>query len=106
MTPKMSDSRIMRYSSLSMVISVPEYFPYSIESPTLTYIGSSFLPVPTATIWPFWGFSLAVSGIIRPELVFSSAAAGCTSTRSAKGLNESFGIVFTFLVKYLFSKDA
>tara|TARA_B100002052_G_scaffold105385_1_gene97131 strand:- start:146 stop:283 length:138 start_codon:yes stop_codon:yes gene_type:complete len=37
-------------------------------------------------ILPFCGFSLAVSGIIIPEAVFSSAASGSTRTLSAKGL--------------------
>ena len=41
---------------------------------------------------PQCGFSLAVSGIIIPEAVFSSAASGSTRTLSAKGLK------FTLLI--------
>jgi hypothetical protein len=40
-----------------------------------TVIGSSFLPVPTAITFPRCGFSFAVSGMIIPPAVFSSAAA-------------------------------
>gem|GEM_PF-3231731 len=88
----MSDSRMMRYSLPSTEISVPAYFPYRTVSPTLTVNGSSFLPLPTATTWPFWGFSLAVSGMMIPKDVFSSAAAGSTRTLSARGLMLTFAI--------------
>ena len=47
--------------------------------------GSSFFPFPAAIIFPFLGFSFAVSGIIIPPAVVSSAAAGSTITRSARG---------------------
>ena len=56
----MSDSRIIKYSFPSTVISVPAYLPYKILSPTLTVIGSSFLPVPMATTFPFCGFSFVL----------------------------------------------
>ena len=44
------------------------------------------MPCPTARTSPCRGFSLAVSGMMMPPAVFSSAAAGFTSTRSANGL--------------------
>jgi len=55
-------------------------------SPTFTVIGSSFLPFPTATTVPFCGFSFAVSGMIIPDAVCVSAAAGYTITLSERGL--------------------
>src|SRR6218665_2715240 len=83
---------MMRYSSPSILISVPEYFPYSTRSPTFTVTGLSFSPSPTATTFPFWGFSFAVSGMIIPEAVFVSASAASTSTRASLGLK--FGELF------------
>ena len=56
----MSDSRIINNSFPSTVISVPAYFPYKTVSPTLTVIGSSFLPVPTAKEKPQKGKIVAV----------------------------------------------
>ena len=58
-------------------------------------MGFSLVPAPTATIVPFWGFSFALSGMMIPEDVFVSAAAGSTRTRSAKGL-----IVNLFIFKF------
>ena len=78
-----SDWRMMRYFSLSNSTSVPAYLPYNTLSPTLTTISSSLVPLPTATISPFKGFSFAVSGMMIPLTVFSSAAAGLINTRSA-----------------------
>ena len=60
---KMSDCLTIRYFLSSTVTSVPAYFPYSTTSPTLTSMGSSFLPGPAATTVPCWGFSFAVSGM-------------------------------------------
>lgn len=65
--------------------SVPEYFPYKTVSSTLTVIGFSLVPEPTATTTPFCGFSFAVSGIIIPEAVLVSASRGSTRTLSANG---------------------
>src|SRR5207253_9762852 len=66
-TPMMSSSRITRSSSPFTFTVWPEYFPNSTLSPGLTSSGinfpcSSFLPLPTATISPWSGFSAAVSG--------------------------------------------
>src|SRR3954467_14287326 len=43
-------------------------------------------PGPTATTGPSWGFSLAVSGMTRPEAVVVSASLAWTTTRSSSGL--------------------
>src|SRR5215217_353845 len=43
-------------------------------------------PGPTATTVPSWGFSLAVSGMTRPEAVVVSASLAWTTTRSSSGL--------------------
>src|SRR5690606_17753479 len=80
-----------------MLTSVPEYLPYKTTSPVLTVIGSSFFPFPTAITLPLCGFSLAVSGIIIPPAVFSSAAAGSIITLSANGLIFN-DIILYFLV--------
>src|SRR5690625_6150707 len=50
---------------------------------------SSKRPAPTATTSPSWGFSLAVSGMTRPEAVVCSASSGLTTTRSSRGLMET-----------------
>src|SRR3954447_1945115 len=60
-------------------------------SPTFTSSGtrlplSSMRPGPIATTSPSWGFSLAVSGMTRPEAVVCSASIGCTTIRSSRGL--------------------
>ncbi len=44
-------------------------------------------PGPTATTRPSWGFSLALSGMMMPPLVFSSASIRLTTTRSCRGRN-------------------
>jgi hypothetical protein len=44
-------------------------------------------PGPTAITSPCWGFSLAVSGMMMPPAVFSSASTRRTTTRSCKGRN-------------------
>src|ERR1051325_3581022 len=89
--PRISSSRMIRCSSPSILISVPEYLPKRIRSLTLTSRGvilpsSPCFPLPTATILPSWGFSFAVSGIIIPPLLFSSSFTRLTITRSCKGL--------------------
>src|SRR5580692_12305381 len=80
-----------RYSSLLYFTSVPPYLLYSTRSPTLTSTGtrlplSSNRPAPTARTSPSWGFSLAVSGITRPDAVVCSASSGRTTIRSSSGL--------------------
>jgi hypothetical protein len=80
----MSDSRMIRKSSPSIWISVPAYLPYNTVSPTFTVTGSSFLPGPAATTVPRCGFSFAVSGMMIPPAVFSSAGAGLKNTQSEK----------------------
>src|ERR1700688_2672228 len=62
----MSLSFMIRYSTPSILTSVPDHLPNSTRSPALTSIGislpaSSRPPGPTATISPCCGFSLAVS---------------------------------------------
>src|ERR1700753_2263696 len=51
---------------------------------------SSHRPGPTATTVPSWGFSLAVSGMTRPDAVVVSASLACTRILSSSGL------IFTF----------
>src|SRR6266404_4791875 len=74
-TPMMSLSFMIRRSSPSSLISVPDHLPNSTRSPTLRSIGislpaSSRPPGPTAVISPCEGFSLAVSGMMMPPLIF------------------------------------
>src|SRR5436190_19348989 len=88
----MSLSFMIRSSSPSSLISVPDHLPNRTRSPTLSSIGTSFHdssrpPGPTAVISPCEGFSLAVSGMMMPPLVFSSAFRRLTSTRSCRGRN-------------------
>ena len=61
-------------------------------SPTITKDGvtvpsSPFAPEPTETTSPSCGFSFAVSGMMMPPAVFSSASTRRTSTRSWSGRN-------------------
>jgi hypothetical protein len=56
-------------------------------------------PEPTATISPSCGFSLALSGMMMPPAVFSSASTRRTSTRSCNGRNMIFlKAVWRFIV--------
>src|SRR6478735_7134251 len=60
-------------------------------SPTVTSSGtrlplSSTRPGPTARTSPSWGFSLAVSGMTRPDAVVVSASRAFTTIRSSSGL--------------------
>ena len=71
-------------SSPSCFNSVPAYFPYRTMSPTLTVVGLSFVPFPTATTVPFCGFSCALSGIIIPDAVLVSASDTLISTLSVR----------------------
>src|ERR1700709_2749403 len=91
-TPMMSDSFMIRSSSPSSLISVPDHLPNSTLSPVLISIGislpaSSHPPGPTATTSPCDGFSLALSGMMMPPLVFSSGSMRLTTTRSCSGRN-------------------
>src|SRR3954463_7509607 len=63
-------------------------------SPTATSSGtrlplSSMRPGPIARTSPSWGFSLAVSGMTRPEAVGCSASTDLTTMRSSSGLMET-----------------
>src|SRR5450631_2587367 len=84
-----------RYSSPEYFTSVPPYLLYSTTSPTLTSRGtrlapeSSKRPGPTARTSLSWGFSLAVSGITRPDAVVCSASTDLTRMRSSSGLMET-----------------
>src|ERR671923_1328635 len=69
-------------------------------SPTLTSTGmrlplSSTRPGPTARTVPSCGFSLAVSGITRPDAVVVSASFAWTRIRSSSGLIATFVAVVT-----------
>jgi hypothetical protein len=86
-TPRMSLSFMMIRSSPSIFTSVPDHLPNRILSPALTSSGvtlpsSARAPVPTEMTSPSCGFSLAVSGIMIPPDVFSSASMRRTRTRS------------------------
>src|SRR5438132_12556447 len=99
MMPRMSSSRMIRYVSLSILISVPPYLEISTLSPFFTVKStflplSSILPVPKATTFPSCGFSLAVSGIMIPPFFTSCSSSGCTSTRSPSGLTLTAAIGF------------
>src|SRR4051794_5953937 len=90
MTASTSRADRTRYSSPLYLTSVPPYLLYSTLSPTLTSSGtrapSSNRPGPTARTVPSWGFSLAVSGMTRPEAVVVSASLAWTTMRSSSGL--------------------
>src|SRR5262249_44452392 len=91
-TPMMSDSFMIRSSSPSSLTSVPDHLPNSTRLPGFKSIGmslpfSSRPPGPTAMTSPSCGFSLAVSGMMIPPLVFSSASIRRTTTRSCRGRN-------------------
>src|ERR1700712_5366277 len=71
-------------------------------SPTFTSSGtrlplSSMRPGPTETTVPSWGFSLAVSGMTRPEAVVVSASLAWTTTRSSSGLMLTLVAVVTMV---------
>src|SRR5205823_4226239 len=92
MMPMMSDSFMMMRSSLSSLTSVPDHLPNSTRSPLLTSSGwilpsSPRAPGPTATTSPSIGFSFAVSGMMMPPVVFSSASTRRMTTRSCNGRN-------------------
>src|SRR6266850_171569 len=76
----------------SSLTSLPDHLPNSTRSPTLRSIGmslpaSSRPPGPTERISPCEGFSLALSGMMMPPAVLSSASMRLTTTRSWSGRN-------------------
>ena len=84
--------RMISRSSLSILTSVPLHLPNSTRSPGLRPVAISSprslrAPGPTAITSPCCGFSLAVSGMMMPPAVFSSASTRRTSTRSWSGRN-------------------
>src|SRR5688500_4437706 len=86
-----SSSRMMRYSSPSILISCPEYLPNRMVSPSLTSSGcrapsSLNLPWPVAMTLPCWGFSLALSGMMIPPTFCSPSSMRETMMRSCSGL--------------------
>src|SRR5499426_3401397 len=88
----MSDSFMIRSSSPSSLTSVPDHLPNRTRSPAFTSSATSLpassrAPGPTATTSPSCGFSLAVSGMMMPPLVFSSPSRRRTTTRSWRGRN-------------------
>src|SRR5829696_3110823 len=68
-------------------------------SPTLTSSGTRSVPLslkrpgPTARTSPSCGFSLAVSGMTRPDAVVCSASRDLTTMRSSSGLMETDTVV-------------
>src|SRR3978361_161154 len=88
----MSDSFMIRSSSPSSFTSVPDHLPNRMRSPALTsratiWPASLREPGPTAMTSPSIGFSWAVSGMMMPPRVFSSAFSRRTTTRSWRGRN-------------------
>src|SRR5262245_13454416 len=86
----MSSSVMMRYSSPSMLTSLPAYDVNRTRSPSFTWKLarlplSSNLPSPRLRTFPCFGFSLAVSGRTMPPAVFSSASRRLTTILSFKG---------------------
>src|SRR5271166_1252603 len=95
MMPMISDSFMIRSSSPSIFTSVPDHLPNRMRSPAFTSSScslpfSSRAPGPTATISPSIGFSFAVSGMMMPPAVLSSAVSRRTRTRSCRGRNFMF----------------
>src|ERR1700709_2482882 len=79
-------------------------------SPTFTSGGtrlplSSTRPGPTAMTVPSWGFSLAVSGMTRPEAVVVSASLAWTTTRSSSGLMVTCVAVVTLWRPFRWRRD-
>ena len=86
----MSDSFMIRSSSPSSLTSVPDHLPNRMRSPAFTSSARSSplsfsVPGPTEITSPSCGFSLAVSGMMMPPAVFSSAVTRRTRTRSCRG---------------------
>src|SRR6185437_13472955 len=91
MMPRTSSSRMIRNSSPSILISVPEYLPKSTRSPAFTSRGKTLpssldLPLPAAMTSPSWGFSLALSGMMIPPRRVSPSSTRRTRMRSCSGV--------------------
>src|SRR5438067_3106057 len=89
----------MRTSSPSILMSVPEYLPNRILSPTFTSRAtlvpfSRTLPLPAASTSPSCGFSLAVSGMMMPPFAVSFSSRRRTTRRSCSG--RTFMAFFSF----------
>src|SRR5438876_2143992 len=89
-TPMMSSSRITSSSSPLTLTVCPEYLPNSTLSPGLTSSGislpeSSFLPLPTATLSPWSGFSAAASWIAIARALLRYSSMCFAITRSCNG---------------------
>src|SRR5829696_10073041 len=90
-TARMSRALSSSNSLPSYLTSVPPYLLKITTSPSATSSGtrlplSSTRPGPVASTLPSCGFSLAVSGMTRPEAVVCSASSGSTRMRSSSGL--------------------
>ena len=94
---KISDSRIIRYFLPSTANSLPEYLPYMTLSPSLTVIGSSFLPAPTATTTSLLWFFLSRVRNYDTGCGLCLRLQRLTNTLSANGLMLTFAIF-----KYIF----
>ena len=76
---------MMVYSSPLCLRSVPPYFEKMTISPTLSSIGSSLVPGPTARTSACCGFSLALPERSRPASVLSSASIFFITTLAPSG---------------------
>src|ERR1700730_10466550 len=90
--PSTSSSRMMMKSSPSSLISVPEYLPNRIRSPSFTARGNTLpssleRPLPTEITSPSCGLSLALSGMMMPPRVVSASSTRRTRMRSWSGVN-------------------
>src|SRR5512136_1367054 len=106
MIPSTSSSLMMRYSTPSILTSLPPYLLKRIRSPFLTSMGMTLpssvsLPLPAATTSPSVGLSFAVSGMMIPPLVFSSSAMRLTMILSYNGLIFILKPPFLLLIFFL-----
>src|SRR5437879_1347391 len=90
--PRTSSSFIMRRSSPSILISVPEYLPNRMRSPSFSARGNTLpssliLPLPIEMTSPSCGLSLAESGMMRPPRVVPASSMRRTRMRSWSGVN-------------------
>src|SRR3954470_22358217 len=89
--PRTSSSRMMMNSSPSILISVPEYLPNRMRSPSFTSRGRTLpssldLPLPAAITSPSCGLSFAESGMMIPPRVVSASSIRLTRIRSCRGV--------------------
>ena len=81
--PRSSRETAMSRREIRRLLAVVVYVsPFAVSRLPL----SSMRPGPIATTSPSWGFSLAVSGMTRPEAVVCSASSVWTTMRSSRGL--------------------